>query len=104
MNTTTPPAPVELADDWAPRFHTLSDRTRLRLLITLHYHGAQALAVGELAALTGVSFTAASSALRLMAASGVLRVERVGKTMRYSLADEQIHQLLHHLGGTHAHP
>ena len=92
-----------LADDWAPVFKTLSDPTRLRLLLAMHYRGPAEATVSDLAEATGVRVATASASLVTMADSGIIEPVREGRAVRYRLVDDQIHALLHHLGATHAH-
>ncbi len=92
-----------LADDWAPVFKTLSDPTRLRLLLAMHYRGPAEASVSDLAAATGVRVATASASLVTMADAGVIEPVRQGRVVRYRLVDDQVHRLLHHLGATHAH-
>lgn len=92
-----------LSDDWSETFRLLGDPTRLRLLTLLHYEGPGALSMSELAERAGVKPATASAALRLLTTAGVITATRDGRMMRYSLTDERVHRLLHHLGGTHAH-
>lgn len=93
---------MDLADDWASLFRLLADPTRLRLLVAMHHHGAAELTVQELAECTDVHFKTASSALRMLATAGVVHSVIDGRCARYSLADDRVHTLVHHIGGTHA--
>lgn len=93
---------LQLADEWQPVFKVVSDRTRLRLLIALHHAGPANLTVQQLAKATGVRLATASAALNLMANAGVVSSQRDGRQMRYSLVDERIHRVLHHIGAFHA--
>lgn len=92
-----------LADEWASVFKTLSDPTRLRLLIAMHYRGPAEATVSELADATGVRVATASASLVAMADADVIEPVRQGRQVRYRLVDDQVHRLLHHLGATHAH-
>lgn len=92
-----------LADEWASVFKTLSDPTRLRLLIAMHYRGPAEATVSELADATGVRVATASASLVAMADADVIESVRQGRQVRYRLVDDQVHRLLHHLGATHAH-
>lgn len=87
---------------WAERFHLLGDATRLRLLAAMHQAGPGAATVGELADAAGITSTAASQALRLLRLQGWVRDERVGRTVCYTLMDDVVHDMLHHIGATHA--
>lgn len=87
-------------EHWAQRFDLLSDANRLRLLVCLHHTPGQS--VTELAAAVGMSATAASHALRLLRYQGWVTAAKSGRIVRYRLADETIHRLLHWIGATHA--
>jgi len=87
-------------EHWARRFELLSDANRLRLLVCLHHTPDQS--VTDLAAAVGMSATAASHALRLLRYQGWVTASKTGRIVRYRLADETIHQLLHWIGATHA--
>ncbi len=86
---------------WAARFDLLSDVNRLKLLLCLHR--APDLAVTDLAAALEMSVTAVSHALRLLRQSGCVSSTREGKSIRYRLADDTIHEVLHSIGAGH-HP
>ncbi|MGO1948985.1 MAG: ArsR/SmtB family transcription factor [Mycobacteriaceae bacterium] len=92
-----------LSDDWSETFRLLGDPTRLRLLTVLHYVGPGAVSMSELAERADVKTATASAALRLLTAADIVTATRDGRRMRYALTDDRVHQLLHHLGGTHAH-
>lgn len=94
---------LQLADDWSPIFKVLGDPTRLKLLLALHYRGQAAATVSELAEATGLKTATASAALKTMSATGIIAPEREGREVRYLLVNEHAHQLLHHVGGGHAH-
>ena len=91
-----------LADEWQPVFKLMSDRTRLRLLVTMHHAGPANMTVQELADATGTRMVTASAALTMMATAGVIKAERDGRQVRYSLVDERVHQVLHYIGASHA--
>lgn len=85
---------------WANRFELLSDPNRLRLLLCLHH--APGICVTDLAAALGMTGTAVSHALRLLRQQGWVAAERSGRTVRYRLIDDTVHELLHAIGATHA--
>ncbi|WUD70159.1 metalloregulator ArsR/SmtB family transcription factor [Nocardia sp. NBC_00508] len=87
-------------EHWAHRFDLLSDANRLRLLVCLHHTPDQS--VTDLASAVGMTATAASHALRLLRFQGWVTSSKNGRIVRYRLADETIHQLLHWLGAPHA--
>lgn len=77
--------------DTADVFGLLSDPGRLRLLLAL-LDGE--LCVCDLAAVTGLSESAASHALRLLRAHRVVAVRRSGKMAYYRLDDAHVRMLL----------
>ncbi|MFF7944963.1 ArsR/SmtB family transcription factor [Nocardia gamkensis] len=91
---------VSSVEHWAHRFDLLSDANRLRLLVCLHHTPGQS--VTELAATVGMTATAASHALRQLRHQGWVTASKSGRIVRYRLADETIHRLLHWIGATHA--
>ncbi|MFJ9557529.1 ArsR/SmtB family transcription factor [Nocardiopsis sp. NPDC101807] len=86
---------------WADRFRLLGDPTRLRLLTAMHQAGPGTASVGELAAAAGISDATASQALRTLRLQGWVRDEREGRTVRYTLTDRTVHDLLHLIGAGH---
>ncbi|WP_431952108.1 ArsR/SmtB family transcription factor [Nocardia lijiangensis] len=87
-------------EHWARRFELLSDVNRLRLLVCLHHTPDQS--VTDLAAAVGMTATAASHALRLLRYQGWVTASKSGRIVRYRLADETVHELLHWIGAPHA--
>ncbi|MDO5677013.1 MAG: metalloregulator ArsR/SmtB family transcription factor [Propionibacteriaceae bacterium] len=94
---------LDLAAEWSKLFKVLSDQTRLKLLLAMHYRGPGVATVSELALAAGVTLPTASAALVLMAEAGVIEPRRSGRTVNYALRDARIHDLLHHVGGGHEH-
>jgi DNA-binding transcriptional ArsR family regulator len=96
---TTADAVREAADVFA----LLADPSRLRLLMSLRDAGE--LRVGELAAAAGITESAASHALRLLRAHGVVAARRDGRLVHYSLRDAHVRLLLdvtlEHVGHEH---
>ncbi|AEG82518.1 MULTISPECIES: ArsR/SmtB family transcription factor [Corynebacterium] len=92
---------LEQADDWSGYFKLMGDRTRLRILVVLHYAGPRATTVTEIAEAAGVRVPTASGALRAMEHMGAIKGERFGREVRYSLVDERIHGVLHDIGMRH---
>ena len=84
------PAERDLADT-AEVFGLLSDARRLRLLLAL-LDGE--LCVCDLAAVSGMSESAASHALRLLRAHRVVSARRSGRMAYYRLADSHVRMLL----------
>ncbi|MDT0344507.1 ArsR/SmtB family transcription factor [Streptomyces litchfieldiae] len=84
------PADTELADT-ADVFGLMSDPGRLRLLVAL-LEGE--MCVCDLAAVTGLSESATSHALRLLRAHRVVAARRAGRMAYYRLADAHVRMLL----------
>ncbi len=84
------PAEVEVVDT-AGIFDLLSDPNRLRLLVAM-LDGE--LCVCDLAAVTGMSESATSHALRLLRAHRVVTARRSGRRAFYRLADGHVRMLL----------
>ena len=79
--------------EWAQRYAVLADPSRLALLVAVHY--AREICVSDLAVAVGMSDTATSQALRHLRAHGLVETRREGKLVRYRLADETVHDLIH---------
>lgn len=84
------PADADVTDT-ADVFGLLADPNRLRLLVAL-LDGE--LCVCDLAAVTGVSESAVSHALRLLRAHRVVSVRRDGRMAYYRLEDAHVRMLL----------
>lgn len=82
-------------EEWAERFSILADPSRLSLLVCIHYAGE--ICVSDLAVASGMSDTAVSQALRLLRAHGLVAAQRSGRIIRYRLADQTAHDLIHHV-------
>lgn len=80
-------------------FEVVSDPTRLALLTHMHLHTGST--VGELAEAAGASPSAASKALRVLRESGVVTVDREGRTAVYTITDAAAHHVLHLMGQDH---
>lgn len=89
--------PEDEVIDTADIFDLLSDPNRLRLLVAM-IDGE--LCVCDLAAVTGMSESATSHALRLLRAHRVVTARRDGRRAYYRLADSHVRMLLD-LGFTH---
>jgi ArsR family transcriptional regulator, lead/cadmium/zinc/bismuth-responsive transcriptional repressor len=83
---------AETVQDAAGVFGLLSDPSRLRLLASLRAAGE--LCVCDVAAAAGMSESAASHALRLLRAHGVVAARRQGRMVHYSLRDGHVRMLL----------
>jgi DNA-binding transcriptional ArsR family regulator len=82
---------------WVTRFALLADPTRLTLLLCIHTAGE--ICVSDLAVAAGLKDTTTSQALRLLRAQGLVATQRAGRVVRYRLADETVHALLHEVAG-----
>jgi DNA-binding transcriptional ArsR family regulator len=98
---------LQSADDvqgWAIRFGLLGDENRLKILLALHR--APGITVGDLAAAVGMTDNAASHALSALRMAGVVAADRDGRYRRWSVTDQEIHDILHAVGASHSalHP
>ena len=78
--------------DWARRYSSLADPTRLSLLLCVHRAGP--ISVSDLAAAVGLSEATVSQSLRLLRGGGAVSAEREGRVVRYTLADQTLVPLL----------
>ena len=77
----------------------LSDARRLRILFCLHAHpGVRS---SDVARVIGAHESTTSHALALLRDAGWVRARKVGREVRYELADAFVHDLLHDLGSDH---
>ena len=88
------PEPTQV-HEWAQRFALLADLTRLTLLLCIHNAGS--ICVTDLATAAVLKEATVSQALRLMRAHSLVSAHRDGRVVRYRLADERVHDLLHQL-------
>ena len=84
--------PNLLVEELSETFDVLSDPNRLRLLTSLLEGGE--LCVCDLAAVTGMSESSVSHALRLLRSHRVVKVRRDGRMAYYSLRDGHVRMLL----------
>ena len=84
--------PTDQVDSIADMFKMLGDGTRVRILDTLA-QGERC--VCDIAELVGMSESAVSHQLRLLRATRLVRVRRVGRQAFYALDDHHIIGLLH---------
>ena len=87
----------EAMHSWVVRFALLADPTRLTLLLCIHRVGE--ICVSDLALAAGLKDTTTSQALRLLWAQGLVVAQRSGRVVRYRLADDVVHGLLHQITG-----
>jgi ArsR family transcriptional regulator len=83
--------PDSLVDEVARRFALLGDPTRLRVVKTLHDVGE--CSVQEVADATGTTVANASQHLARLRDAGLVQRRRVGRTVRYSIADPTVEAL-----------
>jgi DNA-binding transcriptional ArsR family regulator len=84
---------------WAQRFDLVSDPHRLEILLCLHR--SPGISVSDLAAALGRSENAVSQALRVLRQQGWVSNTREGRSVRYRLDDDTVHDLLHWIGARH---
>jgi DNA-binding transcriptional ArsR family regulator len=77
---------------WAQRFDVLADPTRLALLVCIHRVGP--ISVSDLAVAVGANDATVSQSLRLLRTRGAVQARRVGRVVRYTLADDALAPLL----------
>lgn len=85
------PVPEEIREA-SELLKVVGDLTRMRLLCALLREGD--LSVGALQGELGMSQSAVSHQLRVLRDARLVRFERAGKTVRYSLADDHVRDLL----------
>ena len=81
----------ELLYDLADLFKVFSDTTRIKILFTLM---AGELCVADIADATGTSQSAVSHQLRTLKQSHLVKFERDGRNILYSLADDHVYTML----------
>ncbi len=82
---------AEKAIRLAEVFAALADPSRVRIISALAHHKRS---VGEICALVGMSQPAVSHHLRLLRVQRVVRADKEGRQVFYSLDDQHIHDLL----------
>jgi len=80
-----------LINELSETFKSLSDFTRLKILLAL---AVDELCVCDIAALTGVSVSAISHQLRLLKNNRLVNHRKEGKMVYYSLDDEHINKIV----------
>ena len=90
----------EHVETWSIRFGLLGDTNRLRIMLALHR--APGITVGALAAAVGMSDNAASHALSALRTAGLVTASRDGRYRRWSVADSEVHEILHAVGAGHS--
>ena len=82
---------AQMAQDLAQIFASLSDPTRLRIILALQL---KELCVHEIAEVLGHSVSAVSHQLRLLKNMKLVKYRKQGKMVFYSLDDHHIEQLI----------
>lgn len=83
--------PAELAE-WANRFSALADPSRLALLLCIQR--VPDICVTDLSVAVGMKDPAVSQSLRLLRMQGLVTQRRVGRVIRYRIAEEHTDRLL----------
>lgn len=81
----------ELLYDLADLFKVFSDTTRIKILYSLM---EQPLCVANIAEAVGATQSAVSHQLRLLKQAHLVRFDRDGRSIIYSLADDHVHTML----------
>ena len=81
----------ELLYDLADLFKVFADTTRIKILYALM---GRELAVGDIAELVGATQSAVSHQLRSLKQARLVRFQRDGKNIIYSLADDHVYTML----------
>ena len=82
----------EAIDGVAEIFKLCGDATRVGILCALCRHS---LCVCDLASVLNMSSSAISHQLRLLKQNGIIRSQRAGKSVVYSIADSKIEEIFH---------
>lgn len=81
----------ELLYDLADLFKVFADTTRIKILYALM---GQSRCVAEIAEITGSTQSAVSHQLRILKQAHLVKFQRNGKNMNYSLADDHVYTML----------
>lgn len=81
----------EILYDLADLFKVFSDTTRIKILYSL-MHGERR--VADIADCIGATQSAVSHQLRILKASRLVKFQRDGKNIMYSLADDHVYTML----------
>lgn len=81
----------ELTFDLADFFKIFGDTTRIKILYALDKHS---LCVGEISALLNMTVSAVSHQLKVLRDAKLVRTDREGKTVYYSLADHHVKEII----------
>ena len=83
--------PEELLYDLAELFKVFGDSTRTKILSCLRVRD---LYVGEMAEVLGMSVSAVSHQLRILRGAKLVKGEKQGKEVKYSLDDDHVTQIM----------
>lgn len=81
----------EILFDLADLFKVFADTTRIRILYLLMDHGS---CVADIAEVLGTTQSAVSHQLRILKQARLVKFERSGKNVNYSLADDHVYTIL----------
>ncbi len=81
----------EILYDLADLFKVFSDTTRIKILFALMNKG---MCVADIAEVVGASQSAVSHQLRTLKSSRLVKFQRDGKNVIYSLSDDHVHTML----------
>lgn len=81
----------EILFDLADLFKVFADTTRIRILYLLMDHGS---CVADIAEVLGTTQSAVSHQLRILKQARLVKFERSGKNVNYSLADDHVYTML----------
>lgn len=81
----------ELLYDLADLYKTFSDTTRIKILYALMN---EPMCVADIADLVGATQSAISHQLRILKAAHLVKFQREGKNMIYSLADDHVYTII----------
>lgn len=83
--------PDEMLYDLAELFKVFGDSTRIKILYALF---ESELCVNDIAALLGITQTAASHQLRVLKVNKLVKARKNGKMIFYSLSDDHVYKII----------
>lgn len=94
----------ESMPEWIDVFALCADATRMKILIAMH--AAPDSSVSQLATATGLGANTVTQALATLHKAGVVEVRADGRFRRWTLANPEVHKLLHQMQAPHSalHP
>jgi len=81
----------DLVLDLAELYKVFGDSTRLKILVALKY---EELGVSDISKIVNMSISAVSHQLRVLRQMNLVRFQRKGKEIYYSLADEHVEKII----------